>query len=162
MTPTKTLLGYAAVCVFAINGMAFAQGESNERWVGTWSTSEVGRPQSPPPPAPALPPFQPNQCPAAPPAAPTFMHFNNQTLRQIVHTGIGGSTGRIVLSNAYSNAPLTIGAGHIALRAKESSIQTTAGHSLSFSGRPTVTIPANAVVYSDPVSLNLPATADLA
>jgi lysophospholipase L1-like esterase len=162
MTPKKTLLVYAAVCVFAINVMAFAQNESKERWVGTWSTSEVGRPQTPPPPAPALPPFQPNQCPAAPPAAPTFMHFNNQTLRQIVHTSVGGSNVRVVLSNAYSNAPLTIGAAHIALREKDSSIQAAAGHSLSFSSRPTVTIPANAIVYSDPVNLTVPATADLA
>ena len=123
MTPPKTLVVYvtailAVVCLLAIDAAIFAQNESNERWVGTWSTSEVGRPQTPPPPAPALPPFQPNQCPAAPPAAPTFMHFNNQTLRQIVHTSIGGSSVRIVLSNAYGNAPLTIGAAHIALRQK--------------------------------------------
>ena len=75
--------------------------------MGTWSTSEVGRPQTPPPAAPALPPFQPNQCPAAPPAPLTFLHFNNQTLRQIVHTSIGGSSVRVVLSNAYGSAPLT-------------------------------------------------------
>jgi lysophospholipase L1-like esterase len=33
---------------------------------------------------------------------------------------------------------------------------------LSFSGRPTVTIPANAIVYSDPVALAIPALSDLA
>jgi lysophospholipase L1-like esterase len=140
----------------------FAQSAGNERWVGTWSTSEVGRPQTPPPPAPALPPFQPNQCPAAPPAARTFMHFNNQTLRQVVHTSIGGPSLRVVLSNVYGTAPLTIGAAHIALRENDSSIQTAAGHSLTFSGRSTVTIPANAVVYSDPVNLMVSPMADLA
>src|SRR5438093_4060110 len=167
MTLMKTLAIYvtatlAAVYLFAIDAAVFAQNETNERWVGTWSTSEVGRPQTPPAPAPALPPFQPNQCPAAPPAAPTFMHFNNQTLRQIVHTSIGGSSVRVVFSNAYGTAPLTIGAAHIALREKDSAIQTAAGHALSFSGRPTVTIPANAIVYSDPVNLTVPSTADLA
>jgi lysophospholipase L1-like esterase len=90
------------------------------------------------------------------------VHFNNQTLRQIVHTSIGGSSVRVVLSNAYGTAPLTIGAAHIALRGKDSAIQTAAGHSLSFSGRPGVTIPANAVVYSDPVNLAVPPVADLA
>src|SRR5436190_15169129 len=96
----------------ALSPVLAAQG-GGERWVGTWSTSEVGRPQSPPPPAPALPPFQPNQCPPGPPAAPAFMHFKNQTLRQIVHTSIGGTRLRVVLSNVYGTAPLTIGAGHV-------------------------------------------------
>src|SRR5881296_1724327 len=100
----------AAVYLLASSSAIFAQNESSDRWVGTWSTAEVGRPQTPPPPAPAFPPFQPNQCPAAPAAAPTFMHFNNQTLRQIVHTSVGGSSVRVVLSNAYGTAPVTIGA----------------------------------------------------
>jgi len=151
--------------LLAMEPAIFAQSAGsagNERWVGTWSTSEVGRPQTPPPPAPALPPFQPNQCRPGPPAAPTFMHFNNQTLRQIVHTTIGGPSLRVVLSNAYGTAPLTIAAAHIALRENDSSIQTASGHSLTFSGRPTITIPANAVVYSDPVNLTVPQMADLA
>ena len=81
MRSRKRQLVVVAFVLLAIHPAIFAQSESNERWVGTWSTSEVGRPQTPPPPAPALPPFQTNQCPAAPPAAPAFMHFNNQTLR---------------------------------------------------------------------------------
>jgi lysophospholipase L1-like esterase len=152
----------AAFSLLAIEPKVFAQSAGNPRWVGTWSTSEVGRPQIPPPPVPAPPPFQPNQCPAAPPAAPTFIHFNNQTLRQIVHTSIGGSSLRVVLSNAYGSAPLTIGAAHVALHESNSAIQTAAGHSLTFSGRPGVTIPANAVIYSDPVNLTVHDMADLA
>src|SRR5438309_7895060 len=161
MRSRQRQLVFVAFVLLAVHPAIFAQSESNERWVGTWSTSEVGRPQTPPAPVPVLPPFQPNQCPAAPSAAPTFMHFNNQTLRQIVHTSIGGSSVRVVFSNAYGTAPLTIGAAHIALREKDSAIQTAAGHTLSFSGRPTVTIPANAIVYSDPVNLTVPSTADL-
>jgi len=135
----------------------------------------VGRPQTPQPPPPALPPFMTNQCPvvapAVPPVAPApgqvfapqpFIQFTNQTLRQIVHTSIGGSKARVVLSNAYGTAPLTIGAAHIALRDKDSAIQPASGRQLTFSGRPTVTIPANAIVYSDPVDLTVPALGDLA
>src|SRR5438093_108974 len=167
MTLMKTLAIYvtatlAAVYLFAIDAAVFAQNETNERWVGTWSTSEVGRPQTPPPPAPALPPFQTNQCPAAPPAAPAFMHFNDQTLRQIVHTSIGGPMVRVVLSNVYGTAPLTIGAAHVALRDQNASIQTPSGRPLTFSGRPTVVIPAHATVSSDPVPLSVPPMADLA
>jgi hypothetical protein len=36
--------------------------QAADQWVGTWSTAEVGRPQSPPPPAPLFPPFMSNQC----------------------------------------------------------------------------------------------------
>jgi lysophospholipase L1-like esterase len=90
------------------------------------------------------------------------MHFNDQTLRQIVHTSIGGPMVRVVLSNVYGTAPLTIGAAHIALRDKDSSIQAASGHPLTFSGRPTVAIPAHATVYSDPVNLAVPEMADLA
>src|ERR1051325_5145867 len=151
-----------ALCVLAISATMLPQSTGNDRWVGTWSTSEVGRPQTPPPPVPAPPPFQPNQCPPAPPAAPAFIHFKNQTLRQIVHASIGGSRLRVVLSNVYGTAPLTIGAGHVALREKGSSIQAAFGHPLTFSGLPSVTIPANAVVYSDPVNLTVPQMTDLA
>ena len=90
------------------------------------------------------------------------MHFTNQTLRQIAHTSIGGSKARVVLSNAYGTAPVTVGGAHIALRDKEGAIQTASDRPLTFSGRPTVTIPANAVMYSDPVTLTVQQMSDLA
>jgi hypothetical protein len=78
--------------------------QAADQWVGTWSMAEVGRPQSPLPPAPLFPPFTLNQCSPSPaPAVATppppgqtfaplpFVHFTNQTLRQIIHTSIGGT-----------------------------------------------------------------------
>jgi lysophospholipase L1-like esterase len=115
-----------------------------------------------------------NQCSPSPaPAAATppvgqtfaplpFVHFTNQTLRQIVHASIGGTKVRVLISNAYGSAPMTIGAGHIALRETEGSIQQASGGPLTFSSRATMTIPAGATVYSDPVNLTVPAMADLA
>ena len=153
----------------------FAQSGLADRWVGTWTTAEVGRPQTPAPPtAPPLAPFMVNaRCPApatppvAPPpgqvfAPPPYVHFTNQTLRQIVRTSIGGSKVRVVLSNAYGTAPVTIGGAHIALRDKQGAIQAASGGPLMFSGKPTMTIPANAVIYSDPVALAVPPMSDLA
>ena len=148
--------------------------QAADGWVGTWSTAEVGRPQSPLPPVPLLPPFMANQCPPSPaPAAVLppqgqtfaplpFVHFTNQTLRQIVHTSIGGTKVRVLISNAYGSAPVTIGAGHIALREKEGSIQGESGGTLTFSSRATMTIPAGATAYSDPVDFTVPSMADLA
>src|SRR5439155_12315250 len=112
--------------------------------------------------APVLLPAGPNQCPPAAPASTTFVHFKDQTIRQIVHTSVGGSSVRVVLSNVYGTAPLTIGAAHIAVRDKDSSIKAGSGHPLTFSGRSSMTIPANAIIYSDPVNMNVPNTADLA
>ena len=171
-------LATAAALAFvgaSLGSRALAQSGSADRWVGTWATAEVGRPQNPIPPAgPPLRPFMTNtRCsapatplPAPPPgqtfAPPPYMHFTNQTLRQIVHTSVGGSKARVVLSNAYGTAAVTIGAAHIALRDKEGAIQTASGRALTFSGRPTITIPANAVVYSDPVTLAVPPMSDLA
>ncbi len=109
----------------------------NTHWVGTWSASEVGRPQTPGAAAGPPPAIQGTPCPAVP-VQSSFIHFNNQTLRQIVHTSLGGSTLRVVLSNAYGTAPLTIGAAHVALRERGASIQKSSGRTLTFSGRPTI------------------------
>jgi lysophospholipase L1-like esterase len=156
-----------------------AQGRqpSTGRWVGTWATAVVGRPQTPPPPGPpAPPPFMASTCPIPPapanrpPAPPPgqtfgpqpFVQFTNQTLRQIVHTTLGGSRARVVLSNVYGTAPVTIGAAHLAIREKDDAIRATGGHALTFSGRATITIPANAVALSDPVAVTVPPLTDVA
>ncbi|HXI29467.1 MAG TPA: SGNH/GDSL hydrolase family protein [Vicinamibacterales bacterium] len=163
-----------AAALLCVAHDATAQSGS-DRWVATWATAEVGRPQAPVPPAgPAARPFMANsRCPAPPPppvpqapgqafAPPPYIQFTNQTLRQIVHTSIGGSRARVVLSNAYGTAPVTVGAAHVALRDKQGAIQAASSRPLTFSGKPTMTIPINAVLYSDPVSLTVPPMADLA
>ena len=93
----------------------------------------------------------------APPATVT-----NQTLRQIVHTSIGGSKLRVVLSNAYGTVPLQIGGGSVALRDKEASIQPASLKTLLFDGSPTATLLAGATLVSDPVDLTLAPLSDLA
>src|SRR5438445_13542874 len=50
------------------------------------------------------------------------LEFDNQTLREIVHTSIGGNTVRVRLSNAFGKDTVDIGAAHIAVRAKDSGI----------------------------------------
>jgi lysophospholipase L1-like esterase len=95
-------------------------------------------------------------------APPPYIQFTNQTLRQIVRGSIGGSTVRVVLSNAYGTAPVTVGAAHIALRDSKGAIQTASGKPLTFSGQPTITIPANAMIYSDPVNVTVAPMAELA
>ena len=90
------------------------------------------------------------------------LNFNNQTLRQIVHASIGGDRVRVVLSNAFGSAPLSVGAAHVALREKDAAIAPKSDRVLTFAASPSTTIPAGAVIVSDPVNLTLPAFADLA
>jgi len=86
----------------------------------------------------------------------------NQTLRQVVHTSIGGSKLRVVLSNAYGTMPVQIGGGTVALRDKDASIQPPSLKTLLFDGSPTATILAGATLVSDPVSLTLAPLSDVA
>jgi lysophospholipase L1-like esterase len=95
--------------------------------------------------------------------------FENQTLRQIAHVSIGGASVRVRLSNAYGKDTVEIGQVHIALRsgtgagaaAKTSAIDPSSDRPVTFSGRPSVAIPPDALVLSDPVTLTIPPLADV-
>ena len=140
-----------ALCLLAGARAPAAQGVGkNEHWVGTWATAVVARP----PQAQAPPGQTPDQASA--------LNFNNQTLRQIVHVSLGGDAVRVVLSNAFGTAPLSIGAARLALRDKGAAIVSKSDRVLTFGASPVTTIPAGAVVFSDPVSLTIPPLADLA
>lgn len=115
-----------------------------DHWVATWGAS----------PAPQLPdPARRQQA---------KLVFEDQTIRNIVHVSIGGDSLRVRLSNTYGAEPVVIGAAHIALRESDSSIVTGTDRPLTFGGKSSITIPANALVISDPVNLKTPALADLA
>ena len=155
--------GVVAAVLAVLWHPALAQ-RAGDHCIVTCSTAYVGRPKSPPPVSPpaGAPGQTPQGQPAPPPQPAPFMHFDNQTLRQIVHSSIGGSQVRIVLSNVFGTAPLTIGAAYVALREKDSGIVSGSGHPLTFSGRATTTMPAGAILLSDPVALTLPPAADIA
>ena len=152
-----------------------------EHWVGAWGTALVIAPpvaaplpagrgappapatQPPAPPAPgAAGPAQPAAPAPAPPAGPPpVRNFSNQTLRLVVHPTLGGDRLRVVLSNAFGTAPLVVGAAHVALRTKDTGIDAGTGRMLRFNGSASTTIPAGAIIVSDPVNLQLPAATDL-
>lgn len=134
-------------------------GDGNSEWVGTWATA------------------------LQTPATNTTMVFENQTLRQIVRTSIGGKKVRVRFTNALGTGPLLIGAAHIALRApctvidngaypspvigscttvEGSAIIPRSDRTLFFGGVPSITIPVGGLVLSDPVNLDVPELGDLA
>jgi len=131
---------------------AAGQGAEGRHWVGTWATALVARAPIPPTPAPV----------AGQPAPAPPLNFSNQTLRQIVRISIGGPEVRAVFSNAFGTAPLRVGAASIAVREKGDAIVSGSSRPLMFSGRPSASIAAGAVLVSDPVTLSVPDLADLA
>ncbi|GAA4547550.1 SGNH/GDSL hydrolase family protein [Amycolatopsis samaneae] len=108
-------------------------------WVGTWSA------------APAA------GVPGTPDGYPDY------SIRNVVHTSVGGSGARVRLSNLFGTAPLTLGHVTIALASTSDSPRAAPGsvRTLTFGGAPTVVVPAGADVLSDPAPLRVPADADL-
>jgi lysophospholipase L1-like esterase len=91
---------------------------------------------------------------------PTTM--DDQTIRMIVHTGIGGRRVRVELSNAMSASAVTIGAVHLAVRDKDSAIVAGTDRALAFSGKPGCVLGPGVLLYSDPVELDVAPMSDLA
>jgi len=88
--------------------------------------------------------------------------FNNQTIRQIVYTSIGGSAARVRLSNLFGSEPLQIGNVHIALRDRDARIIPGSDRLATFGGQTAITIPRGAEVLSDAVVLDVPALGNVA
>jgi lysophospholipase L1-like esterase len=80
----------------------------------------------------------------------------------IAKASLGGKRVRVEFSNAFGTTPLMIGAAHIALHGTGSAIIAGSDHPLNFNGRPNCAIPPGALMYSDPVDLDVPKLADLA
>ena len=124
--------------------LAFSSlGLGQDHWVSTWAAS---------PQAPFTFPGQTDTNPKT---------FQDQTVRMIVRSSIGGQRARLTLSNAYGTKALAIGAAHIALRDKESAIVPSSDRVLNFGGKPSFIIPPGALAISDPVDLDIPKLADL-
>ncbi|WNV87037.1 SGNH/GDSL hydrolase family protein [Umezawaea sp. Da 62-37] len=79
------------------------------------------------------------------------------TLRQVVRVGGGGRRVRVRFTNEFGTAPFTIGAARVGLTAPGGGVQPGSERALTFSGAPTVTVPAGAPILSDPVDLPVPA-----
>jgi lysophospholipase L1-like esterase len=88
--------------------------------------------------------------------------FENQTIRHIVHTSVGGKRVRVRLSNAFGFEPLRVGAAQVALRRADAAIFPSTNRRLTFSGQGSILIPAGAVAVSDSVELDVPGAGDLA
>jgi lysophospholipase L1-like esterase len=85
------------------------------------------------------------------------------TIRNIVHTSIGGKEIRIHISNVFGATPLVVADATVALPTEAGSANVEAGTltDVTFNGATSVTIPAGQDVWSDPIPLAVPANSDL-
>jgi lysophospholipase L1-like esterase len=81
------------------------------------------------------------------------------TIRQFVRLTTGGGRLRLKISNAFGDAPLTIEAVQVARAtgSARSAINPKSSQIVRFGGRPSVTIPAGAEYWSDPVTIPMQA-----
>ncbi|GIE35221.1 hypothetical protein Ait01nite_082660 [Actinoplanes italicus] len=129
----------AAVTAAALPAPAYAGGR-DDGWTATWAAA-------------------PTTVPPGPPAELTA-----QTVRQVVHTSLGGDRIRIRLTNEFGVTPLRIGEVHVAIRAgsgASTDARPGTDRRVTFGGRDSVTVPAGSPLVSDPVRLTVPPGADL-
>jgi len=110
--------------------------DSSRHWVGTWA--------------------------ATPAPSEAGVGFSNHTLRLNPRISIGGDTLQVRVSNAYGNRKLEIGTACIGIRDKGPAVLPGSVRKLTFSGSASTSIPAGALVVSDPVKLTVKPLADLA
>ncbi len=126
------LASAAVAAVLSLSGLAAPTATGD--WTGTWATAMQSGGSS----------------------------FDQQTIRQIVHTSIGGGDARIDLSNVFGNAPLTIDDVHIAQAGDGSAIVAGTDQPATFNGSTSVTIPAGGTAASDQVNMTIPALTNIA
>src|SRR5882762_5109132 len=115
--------------------------EGPQRWVTTWTTANAASDQ------------------------PTA--FSNQTIREIVHTTIAGSSVRIRLSNTFGTRALRldavfIGLQKLGLREDGAALVPRSNHEVTFGGNRSIAIPEGAEVLSDPISFSVGSEQNLA
>ncbi|MFF9285970.1 SGNH/GDSL hydrolase family protein [Streptomyces griseosporeus] len=109
-------------------------------WVGTWATSPSG---------------------AEPGTGRTGMA--GRSVRNVVHTSVGGTSARITLSNLYGTQPLVVTHATVAVAAGHGTAAADPGtlRRITFGGSTRVVIPAGRQAVSDAVRIPVPADGDV-
>jgi lysophospholipase L1-like esterase len=141
----RRLLVFGAVVVALVGSGAAASsttgpaGHAPGGWVGTWAASPGTG------------------------VANTPNGYPNYSIRNVIHTSIGGGQARVRLSNTFGTSPLTLGHVTIAVATSNTAPAAKPGtmRTLTFGGSRSVVVPAAAEVLSDPVALTVPRDGDL-
>ncbi|MFT3971903.1 MAG: SGNH/GDSL hydrolase family protein [Amaricoccus sp.] len=123
----------SSVLALALSGIASAQSS----WVATWAAAPVS-------------------------ATGEKIGGAGLTLRNIVHTSIGGNMVRVTLSNQFGLEPLSIEGVSIAPSIEASSIQSGTARMVLFGGKSSITLPPGFSVQSDGLDMTVTPMSNLA
>ncbi|MEW2069602.1 SGNH/GDSL hydrolase family protein [Streptomyces sp. NPDC007346] len=123
--PLPSAEAHAAARNPVVPAVPVAPADAGGNWVATWTAAPVGA--------------EPN----------TDNGFPGSTIRNIVHTSVGGDAARITLSNLFGTVPLLIDRA------------TVNSRPVTFDGAPAVTIAAGGQAVSDPVVVPVAPGSDL-
>ena len=123
------------IAILAIAAPSAAQQLPAQGWVGTWAMAAM--------------------------RDTSATVFRDETLRQIVHVSVGGTSARIRISNLFGAEALQLEDVHIALRADGASTVTTPDKLVLFGGRTRVLVEPGKCAVSDPIAFRVPALADV-
>ncbi|WP_435216219.1 SGNH/GDSL hydrolase family protein [Streptomyces sp. bgisy034] len=84
-----------------------------------------------------------------------------RSYRLVVHTSVGGTGVRVRLSNAFGDRPITFDSAYAGLQKQGAELRPGTNRRLAFGGERTVTVPAGATVWSDPLPGKLPTASNL-
>lgn len=114
---------------------------ADSHWVGTWGCAPQLTEARNLPPAPGL---------------------ANNTLRQIVHTSIGGKRLRLRFSNEFGTEPVVMKSVTLALSAGKGEVKPETARPIAFHGESSMTIPAGKALLSDDFDYDLAPLTDYA
>jgi lysophospholipase L1-like esterase len=136
------LLLAATIAVFADSRPAAAarHGADGDGWVTSWSAGpQVGTPDT-----------------------LAAIGFDNQTVRDIIFSSVGGDPIRLELTNVYGTSPLRVGHVTVAVAGPGAAVAPGTIRPVTFSGSASVQIPAGAQALSDPVAMQVRPLQELA
>ena len=119
---------------------AAARHESRDGWVTSWSAS----PQ------------------VATPGTLAAAGFDDQTVRDIILSSVGGDPIRLELTNVFGASPLRVGHVTVAAAGPGAAVQPGTMHPVTYRGSASFQIPAGGQVLSDPVAMRVGPLQDLA
>ncbi len=139
---TAVLLGLVALTAVPADPRpaAAARHESGDGWVTSWSAS----PQ------------------VATPGTLAAAGFDDQTVRDIIFSSVGGDPIRLELTNVFGASPLRVGHVTVAVAGPGAAVQPGTMHPVTYHGSASFQIPAGGQVLSDPVAMRVGPLQDLA
>ncbi len=143
------LLGAALLLVLTVMVAFFADsrpaaaarhGSAGDGWVTSWSAS----PQ------------------VATPDTLAAIGFDDQTIRDIIFTSVGGDPIRLELTNVFGASPLRVGHVTVAVAGPGAAVLPGTIHPVTYRGSASFQIPADAQILTDPVAMRVSPLQDLA